>query len=76
MSQPDTDPARQLLLECSLLLSSFRWLNKRAGYAFREPPGIDAMLARIDALCFPDERGRPGRKPRSAEKGETTRTGS
>lgn len=46
--------ARQTLMHASLLLSSFRWKLRKAGYPFCEPPGVDAMLRDIDTLCFPE----------------------
>jgi len=48
------DPANILLMECSLLISSFRWKLREAGYPFREPPNVDRTLARIDATCTPE----------------------
>jgi hypothetical protein len=67
---PPTDPKTLLLMECSLILSSFRWKLEKAGYPFREPPNLNQTLAQIDALCFPPELVNT-RKSRAKPKAET-----
>ena len=46
--------AKATMCSAALLISSFKWKLAKAGYPFCEPPGVDAILRDIDALCFPD----------------------
>lgn len=46
--------ARSTMCGAALLISSFKWKLAKAGYPFSEPPGVDAILRDIDALCFPE----------------------
>jgi hypothetical protein len=49
------DPnAHETLCAASLIISSFRWKLRENGFPFKEPPGVDAIIRDIDALCFPD----------------------
>jgi len=52
-SKTDRD-MRNTLMHAALILSSFRWKLRKAGYPFCEPPGVDALLRDIDTLCFPE----------------------
>lgn len=61
----DADEARAALAHASVLLSSFRWKLRDAGYPFREPPEVDALLARIDRILFPELQTRVTRKRES-----------
>lgn len=45
---------RDALAGSALLISAFRWRLRQAGYPFREPAAVDAQIAKIDALLFPD----------------------
>lgn len=58
-TEPATEPTpaelRDALATASLVISSFRWRLRDAGFPFREPPNVDRTLARIDALVYPDE---------------------
>lgn len=45
----------ETLCQASLIISSFRWKLRKAGFPFKEPPGVDAIIRDIDALCFPDD---------------------
>lgn len=58
----DADEARAALAHASVLLSSFRWKLRDAGYPFREPPEVDALVARIDRILFPELQTRVTRK--------------
>lgn len=40
--------AVDLLMRAALIVSSFRNKNAKAGYAFCEPPGTDALIVDID----------------------------
>jgi hypothetical protein len=46
---------RETLALASLVISSFRWRLRSAGFPFREPVDVDRTLARIDALVYPEE---------------------
>lgn len=46
--------AKSTMCGAALLISSFKWKLAKAGYPFSEPPGVDAILRDIDALCFPE----------------------
>jgi hypothetical protein len=58
----DADEARAALAHASVIISSFRWKLRDAGYPFREPPEVDALLARIDRILFPELQTRVTRK--------------
>lgn len=58
----DLDEARAALAHASVIISSYRWKCRDAGYPFREPPEVDALLARIDRLLFPELQTRVTRK--------------
>jgi hypothetical protein len=55
---PELARAHEALAEAALVVASFRWRLRAAGYPFREPPGIDGLIARIDAILYPDEARR------------------
>lgn len=57
---PAPEDARALLMECGLLLASFRWKLRSAGYPFAEPPGLARMITRLDNHCFPDFNSKIG----------------
>lgn len=57
-AQPATNADHLLLMDCALIISSFRWKLREAGYPFPEPPNTQRTIARIDAVCFPDEKRR------------------
>jgi hypothetical protein len=42
------------LMECALIISSFKNRNSQAGYPLREPPGSSAIISTIDALVNTD----------------------
>ncbi len=50
----DLVEARAALASAAVIISSYRWKLRDAGYPFREPPGIDTLIARIDAILFPE----------------------
>lgn len=52
---PELGRAHETLAEAALVVASFRWRLRSAGYPFREPPGIDGLIARIDAILHPEE---------------------
>lgn len=57
---------RATLMECALIISSFRNRNAASGYQLREPPGTSAILSRIDSLVDTDEKPkRERKKPRA-----------
>lgn len=56
------DEARAALAHASVIISSFRWKVRDAGYPFREPPEVDAILARIDRILFPELQTRATRR--------------
>lgn len=58
----DSDEARAALAHASVIISSYRWKVRDAGYPFREPPEVDSVLARIDRLLFPELQTRVTRK--------------
>jgi len=58
----NADEARAALAHASVIISSYRWKVRDAGYPFREPPDVDALLARIDRILFPDLQTRTTRR--------------
>lgn len=56
---PELARAHETLAEAALAVASFRWRLRSSGYPFREPPGIDGLIARIDAILYPEELRRP-----------------
>ena len=58
----DSDEARAALAHASVIISSYRWKTRDAGYPFREPPEVDSLLARIDRILFPDLQTRTTRR--------------
>lgn len=58
----NADEARAALAHASVIISSYRWKCRDAGYPFREPPEVDSLLARIDRLLFPELQTRVTRK--------------
>lgn len=58
----NADEARAVLAHASVIISSYRWKTRDAGYPFREPPEVDSLLARIDRLLFPELQTRVTRK--------------
>ena len=58
----DADEARATLAHASVIISSFRWKLRDAAYPFREPPEVDALLARIDRILFPELQTRTVRR--------------
>lgn len=57
-SDPTPETLRLALAEAALVIASFRWRLRAAGYPFREPSNVDATIARIDALVHPEEMQR------------------
>lgn len=49
------DTLKAALMECALIISSFKNRNSQAGYPLREPPGANAIITTIDALVTADE---------------------
>lgn len=47
---------KDALMECALIISSFRNKNATAGHPLREPPGVSAIIAQIDALLDPENQ--------------------
>ena len=58
----DADEARAALAQASITISSFRWKLRDAGFPFREPPDVDALIARIDKILFPELQTRTARR--------------
>ena len=56
------DEARAALAHASVIISSFRWKCRDAGYPFREPPDVEQLLARIDRILFPELQTRSTRR--------------
>lgn len=56
---PELGRAHEALAEAALVVASFRWRLRSAGFPFREPPNVDGLIARIDAILHPDELKRP-----------------
>lgn len=54
--QAHLELAQALLMEAVTGLSAFQRALERAGYPFRSPINIASIIARTDALCFPDEQ--------------------
>jgi hypothetical protein len=52
---PELGRAHEALAEAALVVASFRWRLRAAAYPFREPPGVDGLIARIDAILHPEE---------------------
>jgi hypothetical protein len=52
---PELARAHEVLAEAALVVASFRWRLRASGYPFREPPAVDGLIARIDAILHPDE---------------------
>lgn len=42
-----------LLMEAVTLIGSFRHKLRAAGYPFREPPGVDALIHKADRTLYP-----------------------
>jgi hypothetical protein len=63
------------LMSAALIVGCFRRRLRDAGYVFREPPGVDALIADIDLICCPDEakagRGKGGDKGGNGGAGAT-----
>lgn len=55
---PELARAHETLAEAALVVASFRWRLRSAGYPFREPPAVDGLIARIDSILYPDEARR------------------
>ena len=55
---PELGRAHEALAEAALVVASFRWSLRAEGYPFREPPGVDGLIARIDAILHPEEAKR------------------
>lgn len=52
---PPLDPGiLDVLVDASRMIAEFRRRLRDAGYPFREPIGVDAMIADLNTLCFPD----------------------
>ena len=49
----DQRAARELLMEASLIISSFRNKVANAGYPFQLPPGTAKIITEIDLLLHP-----------------------
>ena len=47
--------ARDALALAARTVGAFRWRRRAAGYPFREPPQVDALITQIDALLHPEE---------------------
>ena len=58
----DADEARAALAHASVIIASYRWKLRDAGYPFREPPEVDALIARIDRILFPELQTRTARR--------------
>lgn len=77
----DTSPPMTLLIECAVIISSFRNRNAASGYQLREPPGTESILNRIDKLVNADEKIKRAdveplqrkRKPRDPQKAHIPR---
>lgn len=69
-AMPTTPPPAPTLAEleealaaAALVIAGFRWRLRDAGYPFREPPAVDATIAKIDACLMPlPRRGRPAQQ--------------
>lgn len=56
------DTLKAALMECALIISSFKNRNSTAGYPLREPPGANSIITTIDALVNTDaESEKPAR---------------
>jgi hypothetical protein len=55
---PELARAHEALAEAALVVASFRWRLRSAGYPFREPPAVDGLIARIDSILYPEEAKR------------------
>ena len=51
---PTIGEAITTLIECALMISTFRERLDKSGYPFPEPHGVKSLMARIDALTDPD----------------------
>lgn len=49
---------RELLMTSVVLLGAFRRRLRDAGYPFREPPAVEALIARADRALYPEEAKR------------------
>lgn len=49
----DQTAARDLLMEASVIISSFRNKTANAGYPFQLPPGTARIITEIDLLLYP-----------------------
>ena len=59
-SPPPREELEATLAEAALVIASFRWRLREAGYPFREPSAVDATITRIDNCLLPlPKRGRP-----------------
>ena len=64
---PTLEELRTTLMECAVIISSFRNRNAQSGYQLREPPGTGAILSVIDALVNTDDT-----KPEKTDKKKKT----
>ena len=55
---PEEREVRNVLAAAGIAIGAWRWRLAAAGYPFREPPGLDHLIGRIDAVLYPEESKR------------------